>query len=84
MTALNHVLLVMLLGGGLMTLAAAEILSIPFVMFIIGMGAGAFLRDIARFRMTTQIWPVFQYIVDWEKVDQLLAADKAGSLQSDV
>lgn len=42
MTALNHVLLVMLLGGGLMTLAAAEILSIPFVMFIIGMGAGAF------------------------------------------
>jgi len=40
------------------------------------------LRDFGVFRRTVLIWPVNQQIIDWEKVDHLIAVDDAASAVS--
>ena len=40
------------------------------------------LRDFGVFLRTVQIWPVQQQVIDWEKVDQLLAADDTANALS--
>lgn len=43
---------------------------------LIGLAAGAFLRDIGRFRVLVRIWPVYQEIINWQRVKELLEADE--------
>ncbi len=38
-----------------------------------GIGAGCILRDVAHFRMRVRVWPVLTRVVDWQKIDDLLA-----------
>jgi len=38
----------------------------------IGIAVGAFLRDIGRFRATVRVWPIYQEIINWPKVAELL------------
>ncbi len=40
------------------------------------------LRDLGNFLRTVQLWPLQQQIIDWEKVDQLLAADDGANALS--
>ena len=40
---------------------------------VAGMGAGAILRDLAHYRQRVRIWPVVKQVLDWQKIDDLLA-----------
>lgn len=40
---------------------------------IAGFGVGAFLRDFGSFRTGVRIWPVIARVLDWQKIDDLLA-----------
>ena len=42
-------------------------------LFVAGMGAGAILRDFAHYRQRVRIWPVVKRVLDWQKIDDLLA-----------
>ena len=41
---------------------------------VIGVAAGAFLRDIGRIVQSCRIWPAVHEITDWHRVEQLLNA----------
>lgn len=52
----------------------------PLGWWAVGMGMGAFLRDIGRYRDTGRVWPLYQEIINWEKVSGLMEANqKPGS-----
>jgi hypothetical protein len=52
----------------------------PLGWWAVGMGMGAFLRDIGRYRDTGRAWPLYQEIINWEKVSALMEANqKPGS-----
>ena len=38
----------------------------------IGVGVGAFLRDLGRIISIARFWPVNEEVLDWPKVEQLL------------
>lgn len=40
--------------------------------FLAGLGVGAILRDVGRFRAIASVWPALTMILDWKKVDDLL------------
>ena len=40
--------------------------------FMLGMAAGAVVRDLGLFRRSVQLWPVTQVIVDRRRVEELL------------
>lgn len=40
---------------------------------LIGGSAGAVLRDIGNLYSTSQFWPLFERIIDWTKVDSMIA-----------
>lgn len=40
---------------------------------IIGGCAGSLLRDISYLQSTSSLWPVFEQIIDWPKVDRMIA-----------
>ena len=42
-----------------------------------GGGLGAIARDLAHFRMRVRIWPVVKRVLDWQKIDDLLAGHEA-------
>jgi hypothetical protein len=63
----------------LSVLAALEILNVHTALFAIGMVAGAFLRDIGRFRFNAHMWPIVNEITNWQAVDELLSADSKSS-----
>ena len=39
---------------------------------LIGMCAGAFLRDIGRFRVLFHVWPVHDEVTDWARVKEMI------------
>jgi hypothetical protein len=39
---------------------------------VLGLVAGALLRDIALFRRFKNTWPVTERVLDWERIDYLL------------
>jgi hypothetical protein len=39
---------------------------------ILGVLLGFVIRDVLSYRQTTLVWPVFDEIIDWSKVDALL------------
>ena len=41
----------------------------------IGLVAGAFFRDIGRFRGLVRVWPVYREIINWQRVKELLETD---------
>lgn len=45
------------------------------VMFITGLGVGGLLRGFGRLKLASRLWPVVHHVMDWQKVDQLLAVD---------
>lgn len=46
----------------------------------VGMGVGAFCRDIGRYLGLSRAWPLWQGIIDWGKVSGLMEANqKRGS-----
>ncbi len=45
---------------------------------VVGMCAGAFLRDIGRFQVLFRTWPVLREVISWERVRELIQThDKA-------
>lgn len=42
----------------------------------IGVFAGVVLRDIGRIRILSHTWPVFHTVLDWERIQQILASDE--------
>ena len=62
-----------LLGGaafGFWVTTAAGMSAVGW--FTIGMCAGAFLRDIGRFRVLFRTWPVLREVISWERVRELI------------
>jgi hypothetical protein len=63
-------LLLLVLAGGVAWIA------MPFwpwvAGLVIGLCAGAFLRDIGRLQVSYRTWPVVEEITNWEKVKELL------------
>ena len=55
--------------------AALEVVDMYFVMFIAGIALGAFVRDCGRLRLVSHLWPVVHHVMDWHKVNELLAED---------
>jgi hypothetical protein len=47
--------------------------------FVVGLGVGAFARDIGWIRRTVQYWPILATVIDWQKVDTLLESDEESS-----
>ena len=45
--------------------------------FCVGMCAGAFLRDIGRFRILIHVWPVNSEITNWERAEELIQAHES-------
>jgi len=63
----------LLLGGGAFGFWVATEAGIPAVgWLVVGMCAGAFLRDIGRFQVLFRTWPVLQEIISWERVRELI------------
>jgi len=46
---------------------------------LIGVCAGAFLRDIGRIRILFQSWPLLHAVLDWERVQELHASDESNA-----
>jgi hypothetical protein len=42
----------------------------------IGLVAGAFGRDIGRYRGIVRVWPVYREIINWQKVSELLESSE--------
>ena len=52
--------------------------------FYAGIGIGAVLRDIGRFRAVARIWPALSQVLNWQLIDDLLAGrEDLESLESD-
>ena len=43
---------------------------------VAGIGVGCFLRDFGSFRAGVRIWPVISRVLDWQKLDDLLAGQE--------
>jgi hypothetical protein len=43
---------------------------------LIGMCAGAFLRDIGRIQVFLRTWPMLHAVIDWQRVQKLLSSDE--------
>src|SRR3954447_6624700 len=50
---------------------------------VVGVAAGAFLRDIGRIVQSCRIWPTLHEITDWQRVEQLLKAHENADLTAD-
>jgi hypothetical protein len=44
----------------------------------IGAFAGVVLRDIGRLRLVFRTWPAVHAVLDWERLEELLASDAPG------
>ncbi len=66
----NHAILFMVVSLGSIYLYLD--VSRAVGLFFAGIGVGAILRDIGRFRAFARIWPVLAQILDWKKIDDLL------------
>jgi hypothetical protein len=42
----------------------------------IGLVVGAFFRDIGRYRGIVRVWPVYQEIINWQRVSELLESSE--------
>ena len=42
---------------------------------VAGVAVGAFLRDLGQFMDSAEVWPVIVAVTDWQRVDDVLAAD---------
>jgi hypothetical protein len=42
----------------------------------VGLIAGAFARDIGRFRGVVSVWPVYKEIINWQRVSDLLDSNE--------
>jgi hypothetical protein len=43
---------------------------------LIGVCAGAFFRDIGRFRALVCVWPIYKEIINWQRVSELLESNE--------
>ena len=39
---------------------------------VVGMGVGAFLRDVGRAIASVRVWPAIEHTLDWQRVSQLV------------
>ncbi len=61
----------------LVALSALASLIFPQVwMLVAGLAAGSCLRDLGYVRSARAVWPVSLRVIDWTKVDELLAESR--------
>ena len=65
-------LLLLLAGYGCWQIASGE----AFGWLLVGLGAGAILRDVGRLQIHFRTWPALREVINWEKVAELLNADE--------
>ena len=62
----------------LLALSAAVYLIFPRAwMLVAGLAAGSCLRDLGYIRSARTVWPISLRVIDWAKVDELLADSNA-------
>lgn len=74
LSLVNHILLIMVCGAAIACFAVV-IADVSGMIFFVGLGMGAICRDIGLFRRTALAWPALHAIIDWKKLDEILAAD---------
>ena len=78
---LSYQLLLTMIPGMMIAAAAVACFAVlespPAATCMIGMVGGVYGTAIMVNRITVKIWPIFDAIVDWNKVDELLESDDA-------
>ncbi len=70
----NYALLFIGVTLGCISLYMVESVSAGW--FLAGIGAGAVLRDFGSSRLAVRIWPTIACVLDWQKIDDLLAGQE--------
>ncbi|MDQ2807720.1 MAG: hypothetical protein M3Z04_12560 [Chloroflexota bacterium] len=52
--------------------------ALPWAGLLIGLVSGAAARDLGYARIAVRVWPVLNQVLDWQKIDALLAATSKG------
>lgn len=73
LTVINHAAVIMATGASVGIMLALENPSAAF--FVVGTAFGLFGRDAGMIRRIVQGWPALQLVLDWKKLDELLATD---------
>ena len=71
--------LFLLCGAAFGFLVTNEVGSPAVGWLVIGMCAGAFLRDIGRFQVLFRTWPVLREVISWERVRELIQTHESAA-----
>ena len=70
-----HLIQVILMGtlAGIFWYAGSDEAAVGFA----GIWLGTFLRDFGWFRASVKLWPTWEAVVDWERVERLIAKSES-------
>jgi hypothetical protein len=63
--------------GGVLSISAMSWLAPDFWLMFVGLGLGGWARDVSSIRSFRSQWPVMNEVIDWERVDRLVASPPA-------
>ena len=73
LTARNYLRLLLVIGAGIVLMLSLR--APAFSLILVGMLIGVLSRDLGAFRKTVRVWPALVAVLDWNRIDQLLADD---------
>ena len=71
LTSRNYLRLLLVFATGIVLMAALKAPAFSFI--LVGMVIGTLSRDLGAFRKTVRVWPALAAVLDFNRIDQLLA-----------